>query len=68
MEVSVLKTLIFYINHPGEEEAGMRPFSDEIRITVESGEPGGAKGEFTEFMRQSLSDWYDGASVSEEKN
>lgn len=55
--------LIYEIYHPGEHAAGIVGFSDTIEITVESGDPGGEPGEFAEFMRYSLHEWYDGAGV-----
>ena len=63
----MIKTLIYEIDSPEELAAGIRGFSDRINIIVESGEPGGEDGEFAQHMRQSLIEWYDGASVSDSK-
>ena len=60
-------TWIFDIDHPGELDAGIISFSDQVFLTVASGDPGGENGEFTEFMRKALEEWYDGAGVSEPK-
>ena len=48
---------------PSEPAAGIIGFTDSITVNIESGDPGGDDGEFAEFMRDCLSDWYDGASV-----
>lgn len=55
--------LLFYVNHPGEIGAGIYGFTDMIKIEIESGDPGGEEGEFAEFMREYLSEWFDGAKV-----
>ena len=57
-------TITYDINFRGEPEAGLRSYTDTVSIDIESGFPGGKSGEFEEFIRQSLSDWYDGADVS----
>jgi hypothetical protein len=54
---------VFVINHSGEHAAGILPFSDSITIHVTSGDPGGEDGEFEDFMRNALKEWYDGAGV-----
>lgn len=54
---------VYDINEPGERGAGINPFSDTIKIIVDSGNPGGEDGEFAEFMREALAEWYDSASV-----
>ena len=54
---------VFVINHPGETGAGILPFSDTITIQVASGDLGGDDGEFEEFVRGTLKEWYDGAIV-----
>lgn len=58
-----LKSYTYDIDMPWDESAGLRGFTDRITITVESGDPGGEEGEFAEFMRESLAEWYDGAGV-----
>lgn len=40
-------------------------FTDTVVITVMSGFPGGEEGEFASHMQVALSEWYDGASVTE---
>ena len=57
----------FEIEHHGEWDAGIRPYSDTVVIQVISGDPGGDAGEFEEHMRQALKDWYDGATVETQK-
>ena len=54
---------VFVVEHSGEKGAGILPFSDLITIQVASGDPGGDDGEFEEFMRGTLKEWYDGAFV-----
>ena len=53
----------FEIYHPGEMAAGIFPYEDKVTVTVEH-DPGGEKGEFEEYMRESLAEWFDGAHVS----
>ena len=55
-------TLIFDIEHPGERAAGLRAYSEQVTVTVDSGDPGGVH-EFAEEMQQFLSEWFDGAAV-----
>ena len=55
----------FFIDFPGELAAGLRSYSDEIEITIKSGDPGGEKGEFEEYIVGCLKEWYDGAYVKE---
>jgi len=57
-------TLIFDIEHGGEIGAGILPYTDVVKIIVESGDPGGERGEFRGFMDGTLSEWFDGAEVS----
>lgn len=57
-------TCRFDINHPGDAAAGFAPYTDVVRITVESGDPGGDPGQFVDFMHKCLEDWYEGAVVS----
>ena len=56
-------TLTYDIEHPGEPEAGLRAYSEQVTVTVDSGDPGGSPDEFQEHIQQSLSDWFDGAAV-----
>ena len=54
----------YLVEMPDDFSAGLRGFTDTLEITVESGDPGGDPGEFAEFMRQSLAEWFDGAGVT----
>jgi hypothetical protein len=56
-------TFTYDIDFSGEMAAGLRPFTDTVKISVESNDPGGDAGEFEAFMMEGLRDWYDGASV-----
>ncbi|HET6456304.1 MAG TPA: hypothetical protein VFI02_18005 [Armatimonadota bacterium] len=61
------KTFIFDVDFPGEPGAGLRGFTDTVRVTVESGDPSGdVEGEdsFQTFMLQALREWYDGPEVA----
>jgi hypothetical protein len=58
---------VFVVEHSGERGAGILPFSDTITIQVASGDLGGDDGEFEEFMRGTLKEWYDGAAVYTDK-
>lgn len=55
----------FDIYHPGEIDAGIHGYTDLVSIYVESGDPGGEKGEFAEFMKDALTEWFDGAGVDQ---
>jgi len=55
----------FQIYSSGEPNAGLAGVCDKVTIIVESGDPGGEPGEFSDFICQSLSDWYNGAAVTE---
>jgi len=56
--------LAFDVHFFGDEDAGMRPFSDYIIVQLESGDPGGEEGEFPSYIKNCLKDWYDGAKVT----
>ena len=56
-------TLTFDVEFPGERGAGLRAYSEQVTVTVDSGEPGGSPDEFTEEMLKFLSGWFDGAAV-----
>jgi hypothetical protein len=53
----------YYIDVPSELSAGLRGYSDEITISVLSGDPGGEDGEFNEFVKDFLNEWFDGAKI-----
>lgn len=57
------KLIKYNIYSPGESAAGISSFSDVLDICVLSGDPGGEDGEFEEFLRGCLSEWFDGAKV-----
>jgi len=56
----------FYIEHSGEQNAGINPYSETITMGAESGDYGGEPGEFEEYIKQTLAEWYDGATVMTE--
>lgn len=51
--------LEFYVEQRAEPGAGLRGFSDEVTVTVASGDPGGMPGEFAEELRSFLSEWFE---------
>ena len=60
------KVIVYDVDFSGEMSAGLRPYTDRIRVEVESGEPGGdAEGEdsFQAHMLRAIREWYDGAGV-----
>lgn len=61
------RTWRFRIESPEDKNAGIFPFTDEISITVDSGDPPGKEGDFVEEFRQFLCDFYDTPSVKEIK-
>jgi len=63
-----LKKIIYDIDCPGDEDAGLRSYTDRITLEIDSGDPGGEEGEFEKFMKDSLKEWYDGANVEVIKN
>jgi hypothetical protein len=56
-------TLHYSVYGAGEIAAGIYAYSDEVTVTVASGDPGGEEGEFAEAMRVFLAEWFDGASI-----
>lgn len=59
-----MKEATFDIHFSGEVGVGLLPFSDKVTITCESGQWGGEPGEFEEYLRGCLAEWYDGATVT----
>ena len=57
-------SLSFEIYFPGEMGAGLWPYSDTVIVECKSGDFGGGSGEFAEYMRECLKEWYDGAGVT----
>jgi hypothetical protein len=55
--------LTFDVEGPSELAAGINGFTDKVTVVVESGDPGGEPGEFQDFIRQALIEWYDTAGV-----
>lgn len=53
----------FTVVCPGEIGAGLRSYTEEVTISVESGDPGGDPGEFEAFLKDCLTEWFDGAGV-----
>jgi len=56
--------LRYQVQFEGELAAGLWPYSDEVVVIVDSGNPGGEPGEFAEWIRQAIAQWYDGAAVT----
>jgi hypothetical protein len=56
----------YYINHSGEKDAGIYPYSDIVTVEIDSGELGGEMQEemFREAMEEFLEQWFDGAHVT----
>jgi len=52
------------IHVPSELSAGLHGFDDTVIVHIHSGDPGGEKGEFAEYMRECLAEWYDGGHVT----
>lgn len=59
--------LTFDIDCPSEPEAGLYGYTETVTVEVESGNPGGLGDEFSEYMRDCLSDWFDYSNVSMRK-
>jgi hypothetical protein len=61
-EIETMK-LEYAVDMPSDMSAGLRGFTDTIIVNVESGDPGGEPGEFAQYMRDCLAEWFDGAGV-----
>jgi hypothetical protein len=59
-----MKKIGFFVTHHGELAAGIRGYTDEVDIIINSGDPGGELGEFEQHMQECLSEWFDGATVT----
>ena len=57
-------TLVFDISVPSELAAGIRGMTDTVTVEVESGDPGGAPGEFESHMKEALEAWYGSRSAT----
>jgi len=58
------KRITFEIETMDEPAAGIIGAYDQVSLEIESGDPGGEEGEFEEYMRRSLLDWYDGGKIT----
>ena len=61
-----MKNLTIMVNHLGELDAGIMPYSEEVKISIASGDLGGWMHE-QEFKSELLSFfrfWYEGAKVT----
>ena len=60
------KKFAYKIYFPAKMDTGLISFNDKIVISVENGILGGGRddGEFVEFMRLALKEWFDGSFVS----
>lgn len=56
--------IVLHVNYAGDRAAGLRSMTDTLRIRCESGEWGGSEGEFQDFIKGAISEWYDGAHVA----
>ena len=61
------KELKFDVYHPGEVGAGIVGYTDAVTVTVEN-DPGGEDGEFEQYMRECVAEWFDGARVTNGTN
>lgn len=61
---SIQSKYIYKIDHPGERDAGISAFSDTVIVLLESGNPGGEPGDFSEHIKLALKTWYDGAKIA----
>lgn len=57
-------TYVFHVVRPSEYDAGIIGYTEEVRVTIQSGMPIGDAGEFEEFMAPTLEEWFDGAKVT----
>lgn len=57
------KVFEFEVVFPGEEAAGLRAFTETVKVAVGSGDLGGEDGAFQQHMQSALSEWFDGAGV-----
>jgi hypothetical protein len=53
---------VFHVSFDGEPGAGLHPFHDVVAVRTDA-DPGGKPGEWCEFLRTMLREWYDGADV-----
>lgn len=55
--------LKFDVYHAEDIGAGILGYSNTVTVTVEN-DPGGEKGEFEQYVRDYLAEWFDGAEVT----
>lgn len=53
---------IYKIKNPGDESAGIGEYHAKVVVEINN-DPGGEPGEFMAYMKQALSDWFDGSKV-----
>lgn len=53
----------FEVEFSGEPGAGLLPYAESVEVWVDN-EAGGDLGEFPEFLRGCLAEWFEGAAVS----
>lgn len=58
------KTYVFHVVRPSEYDAGIIGYTEEVHVTLQSGDPGWDVGEFEEHVKFSLEEWFDGAKVT----
>ena len=59
-----MKSFIFDVAYAGEPAAGFYPYTEEVTISVASGDYGGLEVDFMYNMRDALAHWYIGAKVT----
>lgn len=59
-----MKEIKFDIFHNGDYSAGIREYSQVVTVRCEFGDFGGEEGEFIDFMKEVLLEWYDGANIA----
>jgi len=57
------KGYTYEVCNRGDEAAGFAGYTETVVITLDSGSPLGEPGQFAEYMRECLADWFDGATV-----
>ena len=55
--------IVYDVYNSGEPDVGIDSYSDIVKVSVESGEPGSEPNEFQEYMQKCLEEWFDGARV-----
>lgn len=58
------KTISLSIEHPGDVDCGIYPYTDEVEIKIRSGYVGGIPGDFEQCIINAISDWYNGAKIT----